>query len=56
VTTGGTRGDQIAVVGGLDEGAEVVSSGQLKLKNGVPVTIDNSKPPESNPKPTPQEH
>ena len=56
VTTGGTRGDQIAVVGGLDEGAEVVSSGQLKLKNGAPVTIDNSKPPESNPKPTPQEH
>ncbi len=56
VTTSGTRGDQIAIVGGLDEGAEVVSSGQLKLKNGAPVTIDNSKPPESNPKPTPQEH
>ena len=56
VTTGATRGDQIAIVSGLDEGADVVSSGQLKLKNGAPVQIDNSKPPASSPNPTPQEH
>jgi membrane fusion protein (multidrug efflux system) len=55
VTTGPTRGDQIAVVGGLAEGAEVVTSGQLKLKSGAPITIDNSKPPPMNPNPKPQE-
>jgi membrane fusion protein (multidrug efflux system) len=55
VTTNGTRGDQIAITGGLSEGDEVVTSGQLKLKNGAQVTIDNSKPPPSNPNPTPQE-
>lgn len=56
VTTDGTRGDQIAIASGLDEGAEVVTSGQLKLKTGAPVTVDNSKPPSSSPNPTPQEH
>jgi len=56
VTTNGTRGDQIAITGGLDEGAEVVSSGQLKLKNGAQVTIDNSKLPAASPNPTLQEH
>ncbi len=42
VTTGETRGDQIAVVGGLSTKDVVVSSGQLKLKNGTVVTINNS--------------
>jgi membrane fusion protein (multidrug efflux system) len=55
VTTDGTRGDQIAIVSGIDEGAEVVTSGQLKLKSGAQVTIDNSKQPSSDAKPTPQE-
>jgi membrane fusion protein (multidrug efflux system) len=55
VTTNGTRGDQIAVLTGIDEGAEIVTSGQLKLKNGAQVAIDNSKQPPSNPNPTPQE-
>lgn len=55
VTTNGTRGDQIAVLTGLEEGDEVVTSGQLKLKSGAPVTIDNSKTPPMNPNPTPQE-
>jgi membrane fusion protein (multidrug efflux system) len=56
VTTGPTRGDQVAILGGLDAGAEVVSSGQIKLKNGAPVRIDNSVKPAENPHPTPQEH
>src|SRR6201987_680677 len=30
VTTGPTRGDQVAILSGLDAGAEVVSSGQIK--------------------------
>jgi membrane fusion protein, multidrug efflux system len=56
VTTNGTRGDQIAVLTGIKEGDEVVSSGQLKLKNGVPVRIDNSVKPADSANPKPQEH
>jgi len=55
VTTGPTRGDQVAILTGLNPGAEVVSSGQIKLKNGAPVRIDNSVRPADNPHPTPQE-
>jgi membrane fusion protein (multidrug efflux system) len=56
VTAGPTRGDQVAVLKGLSEGDVVVSSGQIKLKNGVAVRIDNSVQPLNNPNPTPQEH
>jgi membrane fusion protein (multidrug efflux system) len=55
VTTGETRGDQVAIVKGLSEGQTVVTSGQLKLKNGTPVIIDNSVQPANSPNPTPQE-
>jgi len=55
VTTGATRGDQVAILTGLADGAEVVTSGQIKLKNGAPVHIDNSVQPSDNPRPTPQE-
>jgi len=56
VTTGQTRGDQITVLKGLKEGDVVVSSGQLKLKNGAPLTVDNKLVPLNDPSPTPQEH
>ncbi|MFZ6689632.1 efflux RND transporter periplasmic adaptor subunit [Undibacterium sp. SXout11W] len=56
VTTGATRGDQVAVLTGLQAGQVVVTSGQLKLKNGTPVVIDNSVQPKNSPNPTPQEH
>ncbi len=56
VTTGETRGDQVAILKGLREGQQVVSSGQVKLKNGTPVVIDNSVQPANSPNPTPQEH
>ena len=56
VTTSGTRGDQVAITKGLDEGAEVVTSGQIKLKNGAPIKVDNSVQPSNNPNPTPQEN
>jgi membrane fusion protein (multidrug efflux system) len=56
VTTAGTRGDQVAIVKGLEEGDEVVTSGQVKLKSGSPITIDNSVQPANSPNPTPQEH
>ncbi len=55
VVTGETRGDQITILKGLKEGQEVVTSGQLKLKNGTPVLIDNSVLPGNDPSPTPQE-
>jgi membrane fusion protein (multidrug efflux system) len=55
VTLGPTRGDQVAVLSGIKEGVTVVTSGQLKLKNGTPITIDNSVAPRSDANPTPQE-
>src|SRR6266581_5822057 len=36
VTQGPRRGDQVAIVKGVDPGAQVVTSGQVKLKNGTP--------------------
>lgn len=56
VTTGPTRGDQVAVLKGLSAGQLVVTSGQLKLKNGTPVVVDNSVQPTNNLDPLPQEH
>jgi membrane fusion protein, multidrug efflux system len=55
VTTGETRGDQVAILKGLQESQEVVSSGQLKLQNGAPVAIDNTVQPANSPNPSPQE-
>ncbi len=56
VTTGPTRGDQVAILTGVKEGQTVVTSGQLKLKNGTPAVIDNKVQPANSPNPTPQEH
>jgi membrane fusion protein, multidrug efflux system len=55
VTPGTTRGDQVAILKGVPEGAMVVTSGQLKLKNGTPVRIDNSVQPANDQSPAPQE-
>ena len=49
VTTGDTRGDQIAILKGLHDGDIVVTSGQLKLKNGSLVTINNTVQPSNSP-------
>ena len=56
VTPGPTRGDQVAILKGVQPGDEVVTSGQGKLKNGMPVVIDNKVQPADNPNPAPQEH
>lgn len=56
VNTGATRGDQVVVTSGLKVGQEVVTSGQMKLKNGTNVLIDNSVVPANDPNPHPQEH
>lgn len=54
VTTGDTRGDQVAIVKGVDSGQTVVTAGQIKLRNGSPLHIDNSVQPTdvANPHPT----
>lgn len=51
VTTGKTRGDQIVILKGVKAGDTIVTSGQLKLKNGSPVAINNSVQPSNNPAP-----
>ena len=56
VTTGSTRGDQVAITKGLEAGATVVTSGQLKLKNGTPLIINNKVLPANSPNPKPQEN
>jgi membrane fusion protein (multidrug efflux system) len=56
VTTGTTRGDQVAVVDGVKEGDEVVTSGQIKLRNGSSVVINNKVQPSDNPAPAPVDH
>jgi membrane fusion protein (multidrug efflux system) len=55
VTPGPTRGDQVAILKGVDPGSQVVTSGQVKLKNGMPVVINNAIQPSDNPNPKPQE-
>jgi membrane fusion protein (multidrug efflux system) len=55
VTTGATRGDQVAILKGVKEGDEVVTSGQIKLRNGALVIINNSVQPSNDADPKPQE-
>lgn len=55
VTTGLTRGDQVAILKGITAGDTIVTSGQLKLKNGTPLIINNAVKPANNPNPKPQE-
>jgi membrane fusion protein, multidrug efflux system len=45
VTTGATRGDQVAVLKGVEAGETVVTAGQIKLHNGSPVLINNAITP-----------
>jgi len=56
VKTGLRRGDQIAVLSGIKEGDVVVTSGQMKLKNGTPMIVNNSVQPAFDAAPKPQEH
>jgi membrane fusion protein, multidrug efflux system len=53
VKLGDTRGDQVAVKSGVVVGDEVVTAGQMKLRNGSPVVINNKIVPSSDSSPTP---
>jgi len=52
----GSRGDQVAIVSGLNAGDEVVSAGAFKLRNGAAIEINNSVKPENSPNPKPQDN
>ena len=53
VTTGATRGDQVAILKGVNEGDQVVTSGQIKLRNGALVTVNNTAQPSNDADPKP---
>ncbi len=53
IKLGPGRGDQIAVASGMAEGDEVVSSGAFKLRNGLPVQVNNSVQPSDDAHPNP---
>jgi len=54
VKLGGSRGDQVAVVSGVNAGDEIVTSGVFKLRNGAAVIINNNVRPANNPAPKPE--
>lgn len=57
VKLGDTRGDFVAVVDGVKAGEEVVTAGAFKLRNGIPLKIDNqSVKLEPSLNPTPVNH
>lgn len=53
ITTGAKRGDQVAVLKGVKEGDTVVVAGQIKLRNGSPLLVDNSVRPANDANPVP---
>lgn len=55
VRTGAARGDYIALEQGVEPGQRVVSTGVFKLRNGMPVVVDNSLAPKTSLDPKPSE-
>lgn len=55
VRLGPTLGDFVAVTEGLEEGAEVVSAGAFKLRNGMPVAVNNEIAPAASLAPKPED-
>lgn len=55
VTTGEARGDQVAILSGIKEGDTVVTAGQIKLRSGFPVIVNNSIQPTNEPAPKPKD-
>jgi membrane fusion protein (multidrug efflux system) len=51
----GSRGDQVAVISGLNPGDEIVSSGVFRLRNGAAVLVNNTVKPGNSPTPKPEE-
>jgi len=55
VKLGQARGDQVAVLSGVNPGEEVVTSGVFKLRNGAAVQVNNNVQPGNNPAPSPED-
>jgi membrane fusion protein, multidrug efflux system len=55
VTLGPARGDQVAILSGVKAGDQVVTSGQLKIKNGSTLIINNQAQPLNDAAPKPVE-
>jgi membrane fusion protein (multidrug efflux system) len=55
VKVNGSRGDQVAIVSGVNPGDEVVTSGVFKLRNGAAVQVNNKVQPGNNPAPKPED-
>jgi membrane fusion protein (multidrug efflux system) len=55
VKVSGSRGDQVAVVSGVNPGDEVVTSGVFKLRNGASVQVNNKVQPSNSAKPKPED-
>jgi membrane fusion protein (multidrug efflux system) len=53
VKLGATRGDQVAVLSGIEAGDEVVNAGQMKLRNGSFIVINNTLQPTDDRAPSP---
>jgi membrane fusion protein, multidrug efflux system len=56
VTMGPARGDQVAILTGIKEGDLVITSGQLKLKSGSTVIINNQVQPLNDAAPKPVDY
>jgi len=51
----GSRGDQVAIISGLNPGDEVVTSGVFKLRNGAAVQVNNKVQPGNSSAPKPED-
>jgi membrane fusion protein (multidrug efflux system) len=56
VKPGAARGDQVAVLTGINPGDEVVTSGVFKLRNGAAVLVNNTVQPGNDPAPRPEDN
>jgi membrane fusion protein (multidrug efflux system) len=54
VKLGGKRGDLVAITDGVKAGEEIVTAGVFKLRNGIPVEVNNDVKPAANPAPKPR--
>ena len=55
VKLGPSRGDQVAVVSGLKDGEQIVTSGVFKLRTGAAVKVNNKVQPGNNAAPKPED-
>jgi membrane fusion protein (multidrug efflux system) len=55
VRLGAQRGDYVAVLSGVEEGDQVVSTGVFKYRNGQNVVVDNTLAPEFSLAPKPED-